>query len=89
MKHLVIRVYGQVQGVFFRDSAKKEADKLGLLGFVRNEADGTVYIEAEGEKDKLKNFLEWCRKGPPFSRVDKTDEKWSGELKNFSEFEAV
>lgn len=89
MKRLQIRVYGQVQGVFFRDSAKKEADKLGLGGFVRNEADGTVYIEAEGEKEKLEEFLKWCRKGPPFSQVDKAEEKWSGELKHFKEFETI
>ncbi len=43
-------VYGQVQGVFFRQSAKREADKLGLVGWVRNEADGTVGVLGVGAK---------------------------------------
>ncbi len=62
MKHLNIKIHGQVQGVFFRDSAKQAADKLGIKGFAKNEADGTVYIEAEGEEAGLGKFLEWCRR---------------------------
>ncbi len=50
MKNLIIKIYGDVQGVNFRFEAKLTADKLGVKGFVRNEADGSVYIEAEGEE---------------------------------------
>ena len=57
MKHLKISITGRVQGVFFRDSARMEANRLGVAGFARNEPDGSVYIEAEGEKDALDEFF--------------------------------
>jgi acylphosphatase len=69
MKRMLIRVSGKVQGVFFRASAKDEADRLGIAGVVRNEPDGSVYIDAEGPEEILLRFLEWCRKGPPHARV--------------------
>lgn len=58
IKHLNIKIYGQVQGVFFRASAKEEAEKLGVKIFPRNETDGSVFIEAEGEEEKLKKFVQ-------------------------------
>ena len=84
--HLNIKIYGLVQGVFFRHSAQKEAEKLGLKGFARNEPDGAVYLEAEGEEKDLEKFLEWCRKGPPLAQVQKVESGFSRELKNFKEF---
>lgn len=69
MKRLVIRVSGKVQGVFFRASARDEADRLGLRGFVRNEPDSSVYVEAEGDEIALTRFAEWCKKGPPRAKV--------------------
>ena len=69
MRRLIIRVSGKVQGVFYRASAKNEADKLGVRGIVRNEPDGSVYIEAEGNESELSNFIAWCKKGPPRSQV--------------------
>jgi acylphosphatase len=68
-KQFSIRVSGKVQGVFFRASTKETADKLGVKGFVRNEPDGNVYIEAEAEEETLKQFVEWCHLGPPRARV--------------------
>lgn len=73
MKHLNIRIFGRVQGVFFRDSAKREADKLNILGFIWNESDGSVYIEAEGEEKALAEFVEWCKNGPRFAKVFRVD----------------
>lgn len=70
MKHLNIRVTGKVQGVFFRDSTRKKAIELGIKGFVRNEQEGSVYIEAEGDKESLDKFTEWCRHGPDRAQVD-------------------
>ena len=81
-----IKVYGLVQGVFFRTTAKKEADKLGITGFARNETDESVYIEAEGEKEALDKFIKWCNIGPTMAQVEKvlaTEDK----LKNFSQFD--
>lgn len=62
-KHLSIVVEGQVQGVFYRVSTKERCDQLGIAGWVRNEPDGTVRIEAEGEVERLNKLLDWCRKG--------------------------
>lgn len=59
-----------VQGVFFRASAKAKADELSIRGFVRNERDGSVYIEAEGNETDMSEFLGWCREGPRMARVD-------------------
>jgi acylphosphatase len=59
-----IFVTGRVQGVGYRWSAVYEARRLGIYGYVKNLADGSVYIEAEGAPEQLNKFVEWCRKGP-------------------------
>ena len=69
MRAYAVTVKGLVQGVFFRASTKKKADELSLSGFVRNERDGSVYIEVEGDEPGLEEFLEWCRHGPPQASV--------------------
>lgn len=61
-----IRISGMVQGVGFRWSAAREARNSGITGYVRNMPDGTVYIEAEGFRDQLNVFVEWCRGGPGY-----------------------
>ena len=73
MKHFNIHISGRVQGVFFRDSTRKKAMELGIKGFVRNQQDGSVYVEAEGDEETLKEFMDWCRHGPPQAEVDKID----------------
>lgn len=71
MKCLKITVIGRVQGVFFRASTQEKAIELGLEGFVRNELDGSVYLEAQG--DRVEELLEWIKDGGPrMARVDKT-----------------
>lgn len=59
-----IRIKGHVQGVGFRWNAVREAWKRDITGFVKNMPDGSVYIEAEGTRDQLNSYIEWCRKGP-------------------------
>jgi acylphosphatase len=86
MKHLNIRVSGKVQGVFFRASANEQADELRVKGFVRNEPNGDVYIEAEGEEHQLKLFLEWCGRGPKRALVANVMVEES-VLKSFTSFE--
>lgn len=83
--HRKIKVYGLVQGIFFRATAKERADKLGITGFAQNEDDGTVYIEAEGEKEDLDKFTKWCNIGPPMAQVEKVVVT-EGQLKDFSKF---
>ena len=65
-----IRVRGRVQGVWFRKSAKQQAVALGLYGMVRNERDGSVYIEAEGDPYALEVFIAWCKEGPDAAEVE-------------------
>lgn len=63
-------VSGHVQGVFFRESARQEAERLGVSGWVRNLPDGRVEAVFEGDADAVKRMAEWCAKGPPAARVD-------------------
>ncbi len=86
MTHLNVKIYGRVQGVLFRHSARKEADKLDINGFARNDPDGSVYIEAEGEKENLEKFLAWCQTGPEIAKVEKVDFEFGKTLKNFTDF---
>jgi acylphosphatase len=69
IKHVQIIIQGKVQGVGFRMSSVSKASRLGITGIVRNEADGSVYIEAEGEKKQLDEFIDWCRQGPRLANV--------------------
>lgn len=87
MKRAVIKIYGRVQGVFFRDSARRRAKKLGLVGFVKNESDGGVMIFAEGEDENLKQLVDWCYNGSMLARVDKVEVKWEEAKGEFKEFE--
>jgi acylphosphatase len=68
--HYDIRVTGRVQGVWYRSSAHAEASRLSLDGFVRNEEDGSVYAEVEGEKESLDRFVAWCRRGSARAQVE-------------------
>lgn len=87
-KHLNIKVFGLVQGVFFRQNAKIKVQELNLKGFVRNEPDGSVCVELEGEEEKLKEFVQWCQKGPPLAQVEKVEVK-EDQIKGYEEFRIV
>jgi acylphosphatase len=71
-----IRVVGMVQGVFFRQSTAEEAGHLGLAGSVRNLADGSVEVVAEGSRDRVEALVAWCRRGPPAARVEVVQVEW-------------
>ena len=60
--HLIIK--GRVQGVFYRVTARKVAEEIGVTGWVKNTAEGNVEIVATGSKDQLQKFVQWCRVGP-------------------------
>ena len=64
-------VHGEVQGVFFRDSTRREAEARGLAGWVRNRDDGAVEAVFEGPRDDVDAMVKWCREGP--SRADVVD----------------
>lgn len=85
MKHFNIRIAGKVQGVFFRANTKTQADQLGVVGFVRNEPDGSVYVEVEGNDESLQRFIKWCYHGPKFAEVVQCDIS-EADVKHFTEF---
>jgi len=63
-------ISGQVQGVSFRAGAQAEAMRLGIVGFARNNGDGSVLIEAEGSPFAVGQFRRWCAAGPPRANVE-------------------
>lgn len=83
--HLII--FGYVQGVFYRASTLDTAIRLGLKGWVRNLPDGNVEAVFEGPIENLHKAVDWCRQGPPGSRVTKIEEKWEDYTGMFSSFE--
>jgi len=85
MKNYRIRVYGKVQGIFFRANTLKVATDLGITGWVKNESDGSVQIAAEGREEQLAQLLSWCEKGPTYGNVSKV-EYCENELENFKTF---
>ena len=85
-RRVKINIKGKVQGVWYRASAKEEADKLGITGWVKNEIDGSVTVVAEGDEEKLNEFIKWCWIGPVYAKVENIKEEWSefkGEFKVF------
>ncbi|MDX1628952.1 MAG: acylphosphatase [Fulvivirga sp.] len=86
MKHYKVTISGKVQGVFYRDSTRRKARELGITGWVRNEPDGTVYMEAEGEKEQLDELIDWCKEGPPRARVENVHYT-ADEVQGFEKFE--
>ena len=81
-----IKIYGKVQGVFFRAETQREARRLGVAGWVRNVRDGSVEAIVEGDPDSVSRLIEWCRKGSPFSRVDRVEtvvEEYRNEFQDF------
>lgn len=83
--HYRIIVHGKVQGVFFRASAQKKAEELGISGFAMNQDDGSVFIEAEGKEAQLAEFFEWCHKGSEAADVQRVEVQIA-ELQNYSGF---
>lgn len=81
--HLIIQ--GKVQGVFYRASTRKMAKELGITGWVRNTPEGYVEIMAHGVDEQVKQFVEWCKKGPSRARVDQVKTE-NVEEKYFKEF---
>jgi acylphosphatase len=79
-------IKGRVQGVWFRESTRREALALGVFGWVRNRSDRTVEVVIEGPEAQVKELVAWCKEGPPVARVDgvrETWEEWKGEFESF------
>ncbi len=86
LKQLHLTVHGRVQGVYFRASTQREARRLGLGGWVRNRAEGSLEILAEGEEISIRELYGWAQKGPSAARVDRVDTRWRSYTGQFSDF---
>ncbi|MBE0634799.1 acylphosphatase [Candidatus Bipolaricaulota bacterium] len=86
MIRLEAEVHGLVQGVFFRYSAQRQAQALGLTGHVENRPDGSVHVIAEGNRDALERLLQWLHKGPELANVTWVDASWSEPTDAFAGF---
>jgi len=86
IERLHIIVFGQVQGVFFRSGVQSEAKKLSLVGWVKNRDDGSVEIEAEGERESLESLLVWCYHGPKGAGVSDIEFAWQDACGEYADF---
>jgi acylphosphatase len=66
-------VHGRVQGVFFRDTLRRLAQRDGVTGWARNTLDGTVEAVFEGDEEAVERLVEFCRRGPGGARVDRVE----------------
>ena len=87
MQRVHIIVHGSVQGVFFRSNTRMMASDLGLKGYAKNMPDGSVEVVAEGKEDKIKELIEFCKKGPEAAEVSKVDVEFSKASNEFEGFE--
>jgi acylphosphatase len=71
VRRVTIRVEGVVQGVNYRQAARRKAEGLGISGFARNENDGSVTVEAEGESAAIAQLIDWCQHGQAPAQVDR------------------
>jgi len=86
MQTVHARVEGRVQGVFFRDSTRREAQNLGLTGWVRNMPDGTVETVFQGKAENLQKMKNWLKEGSPHSLVANVSFKEIDDDTNYSDF---
>ena len=80
-------ISGRVQGVLYRDFARRKARGLGLVGIVENLSNGTVHVIAQGDESELHYFVGYLKRGNILSRVDAVDEKWSNAEQAFGDFQ--
>lgn len=83
-----VKVFGKVQGVFFRQSTLYKAIELGIRGWVKNEKDGTVVTEIEGTEPQVTSMVEWLRKGPSSAIVERLESK-ACEPKGYTDFQVI
>jgi acylphosphatase len=89
MKKIQLIVSGRVQGVCFRASTQKQAEKLGINGFVKNNSNGSVEIVACAEQDILNKLVEWCHKGPLIAKVTSVIVNDFTSVEKFTQFDIL
>jgi len=88
MKTLRVRliIEGKVQGVWFRESARRMAVALGVNGWIKNNYDGSVEAIIDGEEHKVREMIAWCHEGPPAANVTKVTKTEEDHIESFSSF---
>ncbi len=87
MKNIQIIISGKVQGVSFREFAKEAANMLNIVGYAKNLNDGTLKIVAEGDEQKIQEFIEKIKTGTLNAKVEKVEIVERGYLQNLHNFE--
>jgi len=85
--HLIVK--GKVQGVGYRNNAKRRADQLGLRGWIKNLSNGSVEIIAQGSEKKIEEFVAWCQKGPIISTVEEVQIEKQEPDTDFWDFKVI
>lgn len=81
-----LQIHGRVQGVWFRDSMCREAERLGVTGWVRNRRDGTVEAVVQGEAAAVQAIVDWTHRGPPKAEVLRVEiDEAGGEFSGFEQ----
>jgi acylphosphatase len=85
-----VRLYvtGTVQGIFFRQFVKDNAERYNLFGFIRNLEDGRVEVFVEGDMENVDKIIELCKKGPKHSQIKKVNVK-EEKIQDFKEFKIL
>ncbi|WP_296753960.1 acylphosphatase [Thiobacillus sp.] len=73
MKTLHLRIHGRVQGVWYRESMRREAERLNVAGWVRNAPDGSVEAVVQGSAAAVGALIQWARSGPPLAQVERIE----------------
>lgn len=83
--HIIVK--GRVQGIFFRSNTKRIAAELELKGYVKNLPDGNVEVIAEGDEEKIKKLIQFCKTGPSLAKVEDVNIEFEKPTKEFGGFE--
>ena len=81
-----MRVTGRVQGVGYRYYAMRQANEFGLKGYVKNQGDGSVEVQVEGEKEIIERFKSFLKQGPGYSSVDQVEITYEPYLAKYDRF---
>lgn len=87
LERAYVYVSGRVQGVFFRDSTREEAERLGLSGWVSNLSDGRVEAVFQGPSEDVRQMVRWCEEGPSHADVEDVQAEFEGADEDLQGFQ--
>lgn len=85
-QRLTLTIHGVVQGINLRSMIKVQALALGLSGYVMNQPDGTVLVEAEGEKEKMEELMKWLNTKPGNCQIYRMEDIWNEATDQYDDF---